>query len=217
MPSKVPGNPPPDANPAQAEFWDARYATDDYIFGTAPNAFLASQAALIRPGMRALAVADGEGRNGVWLAGQGVSVHAIDVSQLALDKAARLAAARGVSLDLERADVLNWDWPEAAYDLAVAIFIQFAPPPERERIIDGIRRALKPGGTLILQGYTPKQIEFASGGPGNPANMYSADLLRSWFGDWNIVHLHEHESVISEGSHHHGLSALIDLVAQKPA
>ena len=199
-----------------SEFWNARYATDDYIFGTAPNVFLASQAALIRPGMRALAVADGEGRNGVWLAEQGASVHAIDVSPLALEKANRLAAERGVALETEQADLLDWSWPEAAYDLVAAIFIQFALPPERDRIIAGIRRTLKPGGVLILQGYTPKQIEFATGGPSNPANLYTAELLRDWFGDWDIVHLHEHESVISEGTHHHGMSALIDLVAQKP-
>ena len=199
-----------------SEFWDARYATDDYIFGTAPNVFLASQAALIRPGMRALAVADGEGRNGVWLAEQGASVHAIDVSPLALAKAKRLAAERGVALETEQADLLDWTWPEAAYDLVAAIFIQFAPPPERDRIIDGIRRTLRPGGVLILQGYTPKQLEFGTGGPPSAANMYTPELLRQWFGDWEIMHLAEHESLISEGSHHHGMSALIDLVARKP-
>ncbi len=197
-------------------FWDERYATDDYIFGTAPNVFLASQAGLIRPGMHALAIADGEGRNGVWLAELGAQVHAVDVSPVALAKAHKLAAERSVSLNFEQLDVLEWDWPENAYDLVVAIFIQFAPQPERECIIAGIRRALKPGGLLILQGYTPKQVELATGGPGNAANMYTAGLLREWFGDWKISHLHEHESFISEGSHHHGMSALIDLVAQKP-
>ena len=199
------------------QFWDERYAAEHYIFGTAPNAFLASQARLIRPGMRALSIADGEGRNGVWLAAQGVDVHAIDVSSVALAKARKLAAERGVSLQLEQADVLEWAWPEAAYDLVVAIFIQFAPPPERDRIIDGIRRTLKPGGVLILQGYTPKQLEYGTGGPPHAANMYTADLLREWFGDWEIAQLSEHESFISEGTHHHGMSALVDLVAHKPA
>lgn len=198
------------------QFWDERYATDDYIFGTAPNVFLASQAERIRPGMHALAIADGEGRNGVWLAEQGVQVHAVDVSPVALKKAHKLAIERSVSLNFEQLDVLEWNWPEAAYDLIVAIFIQFAPPPERERVMAGIRRALKPGGLLILQGYTPKQVEFATGGPPSAANMYTAELLRHWFGDWEFVHLHEHESFISEGSHHHGMSALIDLVATKP-
>jgi cyclopropane fatty-acyl-phospholipid synthase-like methyltransferase len=198
------------------DFWNARYATEDYIFGTAPNVFLASQAAWIRPGMRALAIADGEGRNGVWLAEQGAQVHAIDVSPPALEKALKLAAKRGVTLETEQVDLLDWSWPEAAYDLVAAIFIQFAPPPERDRIIAGIRRTLKPGGVLILQGYTPKQVELGTGGPPSAANMYTPELLREWFGDWSIVHLAEHESVISEGDHHHGLSALVDLVARKP-
>jgi SAM-dependent methyltransferase len=195
---------------------NARFATDEYIFGTAPNVVLASQAARVRPGMRALAVADGEGRNGVWLAEQGASVHAIDVSPAALEKAQKLAAARGVTLETEQADILNWPWTEAAYDLVAAIFIQFAPPPARGRIIEGIRRTLKPGGVLILQGYTPGQLEYGTGGPPNAANMYTAELLGEWFGDWEIVHLAEHDSFISEGSHHHGMSALIDLVARKP-
>ncbi|MEW6120389.1 MAG: class I SAM-dependent methyltransferase [Pseudomonadota bacterium] len=199
------------------EFWNARYDTDEYIFGTAPNVFLASQAHRLAPGQRALAIADGEGRNGVWLAQQGLGVHAIDFSPAALAKAAKLAAGRGVEVELEQADVLDWAWPEATYDVVVAIFIQFVPPPERERIIEGIRRTLKPGGTLILQGYTPKQIEYGTGGPPSVANMYVEADLRRWFGDWQIEHLAEHESHISEGAHHHGMSALIDMVAVKPA
>jgi cyclopropane fatty-acyl-phospholipid synthase-like methyltransferase len=199
------------------EFWNTRYSTDEYVFGTAPNVFLASQAQALKPGQRALAIADGEGRNGVWLAQQGLRVHAIDFSPAALAKAAKLAAERGVTLELEQADVLAWAWPEAAYDVVVAIFIQFVPPPGREAIIEGIRRTLKPGGTLILQGYTPKQIEYGTGGPSNPANLYVEADLRRWFGDWTIAHLAEHESHISEGAHHHGMSALIDMVAIKPA
>ncbi|HQT00590.1 MAG: SAM-dependent methyltransferase [Hydrogenophilales bacterium 16-64-46] len=198
------------------EFWNTRYATEEYVFGTAPNVFLASQAHCLKPGQTALAIADGEGRNGVWLAQQGLKVHAIDFSPAALAKAGKLAAERGVEVEFEQADVLNWSWPEAAYDIVVAIFIQFVPPPERERIIEGIRRTLKPGGTLILQGYTPKQIEYGTGGPPSVANMYVEADLRRWFGDWQIEHLAEHESHISEGAHHHGMSALIDMVAVKP-
>lgn len=203
-------------NSATADFWNARYAGADYIFGTAPNQFLASHADLIQPGMRALAVADGEGRNSVWLAERGAQVHAVEVSPIALEKARALAQMRGVTIQFEEADLLNWHWPEAKYELVVAIFIQFASPDQREPIIAGIRRALKPGGVLILQGYTPKQIAFATGGPSRAENMYTESLLRGWFGDWHIRHLREHEDFISEGTHHHGQSALIDLVAQKP-
>lgn len=214
-PKNDPKNDPSELSSAGAAFWDARYVGADYIFGTAPNHFLASQADLIRPGMRTLAVADGEGRNSVWLAEQGALVHALDISPVALSKAQTWATSRGVVVRFEEADLLNWSWPQAEYDLVVAIFIQFAPPPERDSIIAGIRHCLKPGGTLILQGYTPKQIEFATGGPSNPANLYTVELLREWFDGWDILHLREHESFISEGSHHHGPSALVDLVARK--
>jgi len=203
-------------NPATAEFWNARYASDAYIFGTAPNQFLARQAKLIGVGMRVLAVADGEGRNSVWLAERGAQVHAVEVSPVALEKARALAKKRGVTVQFEQVDLLNWRWPDAEYDLVVAIFIQFASPEQREPIIAGIRRAVKPGGLLILQGYTPKQIAFATGGPSSAENMYTESLLREWFGDWQIRHLREHEDFISEGTHHHGQSALIDMIAQKP-
>lgn len=203
-------------NAATAAFWDARYDVTDYIFGTAPNRFLASQADLIRPGMHTLAVADGEGRNSVWLAERGAIVHALDISPIALAKAQTLANTRGVAVKFEQANLLDWHWPEAEYDLVVAIFIQFAPPPERDSIIAGIRHCLKPRGTLILQGYTPKQIVFATGGPASAENMYTEPLLREWFGGWKILHLREHEDFIDEGTHHHGQSALIDLVAEKP-
>ena len=152
----------------------------------------------------------------MWLAEQGANVHAVDVSPVALEKARKLAEERRVNLAFEQADLLNWDWPEETYNLVAAIFIQFAASPERERIIAGIRRALKPGGLLILQGYTPKQLEFGTGGPPDAANMYTADLLQQWFGDWDITGLNEHESFINEGSHHHGMSALVDMVARKP-
>lgn len=203
-------------NPSSAAFWNARYDVKDYIFGTQANLFLTSQATLIQPDMHTLAVADGEGRNSVWLAEKGAQVHAIDVSAVALKKAQNLAASRGVSIRFEEADLLKWHWPEARYDLVVAIFIQFASPLERIRLIAGIRQSLKPGGLLIMQGYTPRQIEFATGGPGSVENMYTRSLLQQWFGDWDIRHMHEHEDFISEGTHHHGMSALVDMVARKP-
>ncbi len=148
-----------------ATLWDARYAVPDYIFGTAPNRFLASQADRLQPGQSALAVADGEGRNGVWLAQQGLQVHAIDSSTVAQDKARKLASERGVTLTIECVDLLTWAWPENRYDVIAAIFIQFVGQVERARQFAGMRQALKPGGLLIMQGYTPRQIEYKTGGP----------------------------------------------------
>ncbi|HYO28685.1 MAG TPA: class I SAM-dependent methyltransferase [Azonexus sp.] len=209
-------------------FWSARYrdAGDDYLFGTAPNKFLAAQAAYFGAGMSVLSVADGEGRNSVWLAEQGCSVTATEISPVALEKAAKLARGRHVAtkealvgpwVDFVQADIFDWTWPNEAFDAVVGIFIQFAGPVERPRQLAGMKQAVKPGGLLFLQGYTPKQLEYRTGGPSAVENLYTETLLRETFADWEIVLLHEHEDLIEEGSAHAGRSALIDLVARKPA
>jgi len=199
-------------------FWSARYRDvgDDYLFGTAPNRFLASQADHFGSGMNVLSVADGEGRNAVWLAEQGCQVTATEISPVALEKAAKLARGRNVVVDFIEADILNWDWPQGTFDAVVGIFIQFATPAERPRQLTGMQQAVKPGGLLFLQGYTPKQLEYRTGGPSAVENLYTAEMLREIFAGWEILALHEHEDMIEEGSAHIGRSALIDLVARKP-
>ena len=195
--------------------WDERYASEDYLFGTEPNQFLVSQRHLLKPGMSCLAVADGEGRNGVWLAQQGLQVLSVEASAVALDKAKKLAQQRGVAIDFEQADVAHWQWGENRFDVVAAIFIQFAPPALREQMFAGIKRCLKPGGLLLLQGYTPRQLEYKTGGPPAAENMYTLELLHNAFGDMEIMHLREHDDHIGEGTGHSGMSALIDLVARK--
>jgi 2-polyprenyl-3-methyl-5-hydroxy-6-metoxy-1,4-benzoquinol methylase len=196
--------------------WDERYDREDYVFGTEPNAFLASCAPLLAPGQSALCVADGEGRNSVWLAGQGLSVIAFDASAVGIAKAQRLAAAKGVSVDLEQATIEDWDWSPARFDVVAAIFIQFAEPALRGRIFDGMKRTLKPGGLLIMQGYRPEQIEYGTGGPRARENLYTRALLEEAFAGFDILRLEEHDGEIHEGPGHDGMSALIDLVARKP-
>ncbi len=197
--------------------WDERYAGEDYHFGTEPNAFLASQHHLLKPGMRCLAVADGEGRNGVWLAQQGLQVLAVDSSPVALAKARKLAQQRDMDVRFEQADLMQWDWGESRFDAVVAIFIQFAPPGLREQMFEHMKRCLKPGGLLLLEGYTRRQHQYRTGGPSQVENLYTEALLRKEFADMDILHLREHDSVINEGSGHSGMSALMDLVARKRA
>lgn len=199
-------------------FWSARYrnAGDDYLFGTAPNKFLAQQAARFSAGMTVLSVADGEGRNAVWLAEQGCQVTATEISPVALEKAAKLARGRHATVDFVQADILNWDWPVAEFDAVVGIFIQFASADERPRQLAGMKQAVKPGGWLLLHGYTPKQLEYRTGGPSAVEQLYTEALLREVFADWEIVLLDEHEDTLEEGAAHSGRSALIDLVARKP-
>lgn len=198
--------------------WSARYrdAGDDYLFGTAPNKFLAAQAEHFGAGISVLSVADGEGRNSVWMAEQGCTVTATEISPVALEKAAKLARARSVTVDFLLADILNWDWPHAEFDAVVGIFIQFATAAERPRQLAGMKQAVKSGGLLFLEGYTPKQLEYRTGGPSAVENLYTTEMLRELFADWEIISLREHEDTISEGSAHSGRSALIDLVARKP-
>lgn len=208
-----PREPPPGL--AGAAHWDARYAGEDYIYGTEPNAFLVSQAHRLRPGMHALAVADGEGRNGVWLAGQGVEVTSLDVSPLGLAKAQALAAVRGAHITTELCDLSRHAWEEARYDLVAAIFIQFADPPLRAAMFAGMQRTLRPGGLLLLEGYRTEQLGYRTGGPNRVENLYTADLLRQAFAGMEILQLDARDAAIAEGAGHAGMSALIDLVARK--
>jgi 2-polyprenyl-3-methyl-5-hydroxy-6-metoxy-1,4-benzoquinol methylase len=202
---------------AELQRWNQRFSAEGLLFGDAPNAFLAAQKQRLRAGMSALSVADGEGRNSLWLAQQGLRVTAFDFSPVGVKKAREQARSAGVEVDYSVADIFDWDWDARRFDCVVAIFIQFASPPERARIFHGLMRALEPGGLLILQGYTPKQIEYKTGGPPFAQNMYTATLLREAFGALEILHLAEHEDVVSEGKGHNGMSALIDLVARRPA
>lgn len=197
--------------------WNQRFSGEDYLFGTQPNAFLAGQKKLLVPGKRALAIADGEGRNGVWLAQQGLDVLSIDFSPVALQKAKALAQERGVDLATQVADLSEWTWEASRFDVVVAIFIQFAEPALRERIFSGICRTISPGGLLLLQGYRPEQLDYATGGPSQVENMYTASLLRRAFATLDILHLEEHDSELHEGSGHNGMAALVDLIARKPA
>lgn len=196
--------------------WNERYADEAYVFGTEPNAFLTREIGRLEKSSRVLAVADGEGRNGVFLAGEGHSVMAVDASRTGLEKARRLALEQGVGLDFVEADLMTWSWPEAAFDAVVAIFIQFAGPAERAVLFDGMKKTLKPGGLLLLEGYRPEQVDFGTGGPPNRENMYTRTLLEEAFEEFDLLLLDEYDAEINEGYGHVGRSALIDLVARKP-
>ena len=196
--------------------WDERYAQHGYLFGGQPNAFLARQRHRLQSRVCALSVADGEGRNGVWLAEQGLEVVSIDGSPTAQDKARRLAERRGVDITCELADLTNWTWPDQAFDVVAGIFIQFAGPDLRSRMFEGMQRALRPGGLLLLEGYRPEQLANGTGGPTALENLYTERMLRDAFADMQILELTSYDALLSEGSGHAGMSALIDLVARRP-
>src|SRR4051812_5580263 len=202
-------------DPAQLERWNKRFAVDEYIFGKGPNQFLASQRERFRPGMRALCVSDGEGRNSTWLAQLGLEVTAFDFSPVGVEKARSLAREAGVKVEHHLSDIFRWDWTARQYDAVVVIFAQFMGAAARAPLFAGMTSALAPGGLLVTQGYTPKQLEYATGGPKELENFYTEELLRESFGDLEILHLREHEDAVDEGPAHQGMSALVDLLARK--
>ena len=198
------------------DFWNSRYAeADGHLFGEAPNAFLARNAGSLQPGWQALAVADGDGRNGVFLAEKGLRVRSSDFSPVAQEKARRLAAARGVTVNFELADLSRYAWPREAYDVVVAIFFQFLAPAARTVAFRGIVETLRPGGLLLLEGYTPKQLEYGTGGPRAVEQLYTRDLLEAAFAGFSRIEIDEYDAELEEGGAHHGPSALIDLVGWK--
>src|SRR5215207_9289958 len=193
---------------SELERWDQRFAKSDYWFGTEPNAFLKSQAHLLKPGLKALTLADGEGRNGVWLAEQGLDVLAVDFSPTALEKSRKLAAERGVTLRTEQADLAVWDWPLEAFDVVAGIFFQFATPEQRRVFFNGIKRALKPGGLLLMQNYRAEQLKYRTGGPSDIERLYTRALLQEAFGNFSALEITEYDGMINEGAGHAGMSAL---------
>ena len=198
--------------------WEERYSgANGYLFGTAPAQFLLENPGWLRAGKTALAVADGEGRNGVHLAVSGLNVTSFEPSETAVNRARALAVQRGVSVDAHQCDWESWDWREARFDLVVAIFIQFADPQMRKVQFETMKRTLRPGGVLMLHGYRPEQIGRGAGGPPDPSQMYTLDMLADAFSDWHIERLAAYERDVQEGRGHSGQSALIDLIATKPA
>lgn len=201
--------------PDAAAMWNQRYAGEEFLFGEAPNEYLREQAAHLPTRGRALCVADGEGRNSVWLARRGLQVDAFDIAENGVAKARRLAKRHGVTVDFAVADGDALAWPEAIYDLVAAIFVQFADPAMRERLFANMVRALKPGGLLVLQGYTPRQLQYRTGGPQRADHLYTEELLREAFAALEIVDLRSYDAELREGRQHTGMSALIGMVGRR--
>lgn len=196
--------------------WETRFDKPEYEFGKAPNEFLARCKPLLPASGTALAVADGEGRNGVWLAEQGLDVTSTDFSPSAQRKGRALAAERGVAVTFIEADMHEWPYPEAAFDVVAEIFTQVSTPAQRAMKWAGLRRALKSGGLLILEGYTPKQLQYGTGGPKQVDHLYTRAMLEEAFGDFLDLKIEEEEREMQEGAAHSGRSAVIHLTGRKP-
>jgi Methyltransferase domain len=200
-----------------AAMWDERYAGALYAYGLEPNTFLASWTAARVSDGRALVPGDGEGRNGVWLAGQGFEVDTLDLSEYGVAKARALAEARGLSLNALRTDALAWDWPPAHYDLIALIYLHLVEP-QRRRLHTLAVSSLKPGGRIVLEAFRPEQIARqkagARGGPRDAALLYSVKDLRADFAALQIEEIGEYEVDLREGALHLGPSAVVRMVAR---
>jgi SAM-dependent methyltransferase len=195
--------------------WDQRYQGADYLFGTSPNDFMVTAVQGLPPA-KTLCLADGEGRNGVFLAGLGYQVTSLDASAVGLAKAQLLANQHNVSLETRLVDLTNEDLGDESWDLIVSIFFHL-PTAERRALHQRIARALRPGGRVVLEAYTPAQLTFETGGPSRPDMLMTLPLLLADFSGLQVIYGVELERDIIEGAGHAGRSAVVQFVAEKPS
>ena len=194
--------------------WNERFSIEDYLFGADPAQALVKLEHYLIPQGDTLVIADGEGRNSVYLASKGFKVTATDASTVANIKAKALAASQNVEVNYQVEDFFDIDWSAKQYDNIVGIFFQFIPPYKIKQVLRALRTAIKKGGTLLIHGYTPQQIELATGGPKDVSLMYNKELFEDVFESVEILVNKEYQIKLSEGSGHKGQSALIDFVAK---
>jgi hypothetical protein len=199
---------PPDA------MWNQRYATAEYVYGTQPNDFLAEHAALLTGPV--LSLAEGEGRNGVFLASRGLDVLGVDGSPVGLAKARQLAQSRGVTLRTEVADLAAYTPPENTFGAVVSIFAHL-PSALRSRLYPLVELALRPGGILLLEHYRPAQLARTTGGPKDPDMLMALADVQAAFPACEPIVAREIDRDIQEGNLHHGLSSVVQLLARKRA
>ena len=195
-------------------FWDERFKQTDYVYGTAPNAFLAEQLPQLPVG-RMLLPAEGEGRNAVYAAELGWDVHAVDYSREGIAKARRLATERGVSLIYDYGDLSTWMPPEGTNYDALGVFFFHAREATRHAVLRRLSGLVKVGGHLIMEVFSPEQIGHSSGGPKAVELMYTPEELRMLFPEYEWLHFESGKTVLDEGPYHQGEAYTIRMVGRK--
>jgi SAM-dependent methyltransferase len=197
-------------------FWNTRYKnTETYLFGEEPARGLVGMEGFLPERAEILCVADGEGRNSVWLARQGYRVTGFDPAPVAVSRAQDLATRHGVALETHVDGIETWDWARR-FDVVAGIFIQFSPPDERQKVFAKMAGAIRPGGLILLHGFAPRQVNYGTGGPGDPAHLYTIEMLQEAFAGWEVLHARDYDGEQSSGSGHSGMAALVDFIARKP-
>jgi SAM-dependent methyltransferase len=195
--------------------WDERFSAPGYFYGAEPNDFLRSAADRFRPGSEILSLAEGEGRNAVFLASLGHRVTAVDSSMPGLRKAEALAARRGVSIATVHADLATFPIQPASWDGVVAIFCHL-PPEIRGAVHRRAVAGLRPGGVLVLEAYTPAQLAHGTGGPQVEELLIRLDQLREELSGLEFEIAREVERDIHEGRGHTGRSAVVQILGVRP-
>jgi SAM-dependent methyltransferase len=194
--------------------WDERYSADEYIYGKDPNEFLANAASNLPKG-KVLCVAEGEGRNAVYLATHGYEVVAVDSSAVGLEKAKKLAAERGASIETIVTDLAHFDIEPESWDGVVSIFAHL-PPPVRKELHKQIVKGLRPGGVLILEAYRPDQLKYKTGGPPTAEFMMTLQGLEEELTGLEFEYAMELDRDVVEGQFHTGKGAVVQIIGKKP-
>jgi 2-polyprenyl-3-methyl-5-hydroxy-6-metoxy-1,4-benzoquinol methylase len=200
---------------ALEQYWDQRYRNDTYLFGTEPNAYLVQQMQQHPRQGAALCLADGEGRNGVWLASQGLAVTSIDISSAAAEKALQLAQQKAVALNFVVADLNSFDYGQAHYAVIASIFLHL-PEPLRRRVHQLCFEALQPGGVFVWEAFTPQQRELNTGGPKDPHLLFTLEAVLSDFPEGVVLHRYEGLTQLNEGPAHCGEAYISQCSIMKP-
>lgn len=194
--------------------WDERYAEPEFVYGTAPNDFLAQHVGQLPAGGNVLSLAEGEGRNAVFLAQRGFRVTAVDGSAIGLEKARQLAARSGVEIETIVSDLAVFDLGVNRWDGVVSIWCH-VPSAVRARLHRAAVAALRPGGVLLLESYTPKQLEHKTGGPPSADFLTTRAELERQLSGLEFVSCEEETRDVHEGKYHNGTSAVVQLIARK--
>ena len=196
--------------------WEARFAQEGYLFGTDPVPFLLKHETLFLKGQSVLSIAEGEGRNGVHLAKKGLDVTGVEFAPSAVAKAKKLAALNEVNVNFIQSDLFEWDWPINSFDITLGLFFQFVGPEGRDLLWRNMLAATRPGGLIMIHGYTPKQLEFGTGGPPCVENLYAKGCFDDILGSYEVLVSEEYEAEQRSSSAHVGMSALVDFIVRKP-
>jgi len=198
----------------QGNSWDIRFAEPGFAYGVEPNDFLVESSHYLMPEGNVLCLAEGEGRNGVWLAGQGFAVSAIDSSAVGLQKAADLARSKGLAITTLVADLADYQPLAETFDGIISIFCHL-PPAIRKPLFNTLHTSLKKDGILILEGYTKKQLEYGTGGPPEKEMLFDREEITSELNGFEFLVNREIEREIFEGKLHNGLGSVVQIIGRK--